>query len=177
MDDWRRLARFAAGVGSLMGALGQRVPAHIRALDKTLIGDDCWEYGGKIRTDGYGSVFVHNGTRGGGTALAHRVVYEGMVGPIPEGKILCPPLRQPQVCATGSHLRGNRRGQHGGHAGEGATRSRRHPPVIEDHTLPAGAPVLRPQPLHPQLWPEDVPRLQQRAAQPQPFRRLTTHRY
>jgi hypothetical protein len=49
-----------------MGALGQRVPAHIRALDKTLIGDDCWEYGGKIRTDGYGSVFVHNGTRAGG---------------------------------------------------------------------------------------------------------------
>ena len=38
-----------------MPALGQRTPPHIRALDKTLIGDGCWEYGGKIRRDGYGS--------------------------------------------------------------------------------------------------------------------------
>ena len=92
-----------ARVGSLMGALGQRVPAHIRALDKTLIGDDCWEYGGKIRTDGYGSVFVHNGTRAGGTALAHRVVYEGLVGPIPEGKILCHHCDNPK-CVRPDHI-------------------------------------------------------------------------
>ena len=86
-----------------MGALGQRTPPHIRALDKTLIGEGCWEYGGKIRTDGYGSVYIHNGTRAGTTALAHRVVYEGMVGPIPEGMFLCHHCDNPK-CVRPDHI-------------------------------------------------------------------------
>ena len=89
MDDHRGLAVGSAGIGCLMPALGQRTPAHIRALDKTLIGEGCWEYGGKIGNHGYGVVFMPDGTRHGTTALAHRVVYEGMVGPIPEGMYLC----------------------------------------------------------------------------------------
>ena len=51
-----------------MAALGQRTAPHLPALGKTLIGEGCWEYGGKIRTDGYGSVYIHNGTRAGTTA-------------------------------------------------------------------------------------------------------------
>ena len=86
-----------------MGSLGQRTPPHIRALDKTLIGEGCWEYGGKIRTDGYGSVYIHNGTRAGTTALAHRVVYEGMVGPIPEGMFLCHHCDNPK-CVRPDHI-------------------------------------------------------------------------
>ena len=86
-----------------MPALGQRTPPHIRALDKTLIGEGCWEYGGKIRTDGYGSVYIHNGTRAGTTALAHRVVYEGMVGPIPEGMFLCHHCDNPK-CVRPDHI-------------------------------------------------------------------------
>lgn len=86
-----------------MPALGQRTPAHIRALDKTLIGEGCWEYGGKIRTDGYGSVWIQNGTKEGTTALAHRVVYEGMVGPIPEGMYLCHHCDNPK-CVRPDHI-------------------------------------------------------------------------
>ncbi len=86
-----------------MPALGQRTPPHIRALDKTLIGEGCWEYGGKIRTDGYGSVWIQNGTKEGTTALAHRVVYEGMVGPIPEGMYLCHHCDNPR-CVRPDHI-------------------------------------------------------------------------
>ena len=31
-----------------MSPKGTGTPAHIRALDKTPIGEGCWEYGGKI---------------------------------------------------------------------------------------------------------------------------------
>lgn len=30
-----------------MSPLGHRIPPHIRALDKTPIGEGCWEYGGR----------------------------------------------------------------------------------------------------------------------------------
>lgn len=86
-----------------MSPKGTGVEPHIRALDKTLIGEGCWEYGGKIRTDGYGSVWIQNGTKEGTTALAHRVVYEGMVGPIPEGMYLCHHCDNPK-CVRPDHI-------------------------------------------------------------------------
>jgi len=73
-----------------MSPLGHRIPPHIRALDKTPIGEGCWEYGGKIGNRGYGLVFIETLPDGRAKwALAHRVVYEGLVGPIPEGMFLC----------------------------------------------------------------------------------------
>jgi len=86
-----------------MSPKGTGTPPHIRALDKTLIGEGCWEYGGKIRTDGYGSVYINDGTRKGAQALAHRVVYEGMVGPIPEGMFLCHHCDNPK-CVRPDHI-------------------------------------------------------------------------
>ncbi|MBK8168328.1 MAG: HNH endonuclease [bacterium] len=86
-----------------MSPKGTGVEPHIRALDKTLIGEGCWEYGGKIRKDGYGSVWIQNGTKEGTTALAHRVVYEGMVGPIPEGMYLCHHCDNPK-CVRPDHI-------------------------------------------------------------------------
>lgn len=74
-----------------MPALGQRTPPHIRALDRTLIGD------------GYGSVYINDGSRSGATALAHRVVYEGLVGPIPEGMLLCHHCDNPK-CVRPDHI-------------------------------------------------------------------------
>ena len=86
-----------------MSPLGQRTPPHIRALDKALIGEGCWEYGGKIGNHGYGVVFIPDGTRHGATALAHRVVYEGLVGPIPDGMILCHHCDNPK-CVRPDHI-------------------------------------------------------------------------
>ena len=66
-----------------MSPKGTGTPAHIRALDKTPIGEGCWEYGGKIRTDGYGSVYINDGTKKGAQALAHRVVCAAPPNPRP----------------------------------------------------------------------------------------------
>ena len=54
----------------------QRIPAYIRALDKTLVGEGCWEYQGKIGNHGYGMVYISTepGTRRDTFRLAHRVV-------------------------------------------------------------------------------------------------------
>lgn len=44
--------------------------------DKVLIGDDCWEWTASVGRDGYGRL---------DKTVAHRVVYELMKGPVPEG--------------------------------------------------------------------------------------------
>lgn len=45
--------------------------------------DACWLYGGYLNERGYG--LFHNGIK---TQIVHRFVYEHVVGPIPEGKVL-----------------------------------------------------------------------------------------
>lgn len=51
-----------------------------RLSDRFLIGDGCWEWTAACQSRGYGVVSI-----GGTTHLAHRVMYELMVGPIPAG--------------------------------------------------------------------------------------------
>ena len=51
-----------------------------RALAKVEQGEGCWEWRGHIDWNGYAALRVEGRTVG-----AHRVVYEGMIGPIPEG--------------------------------------------------------------------------------------------
>lgn len=63
-------------------AMRTKVPPHERALSRIEITpDDCWRYLGYKDKDGYGLM------RGvaGKTQLAHRVVYEALVAPIPPG--------------------------------------------------------------------------------------------
>ena len=87
-----------------MSPKGTGTPPHIRALDKTLIGEGCWEYGGKIGNRGYGLVFIETLPDGREKwAPAHRVVYEGMVGPIPEGMFLCHHCDNPK-CVRPDHI-------------------------------------------------------------------------
>jgi hypothetical protein len=62
------------------------VPAHIRVLYKSLIGPGCWEYTGLRNRYGYGT--ISTGSRLNHSIaqrLAHRVLYEAMRGPIPDG--------------------------------------------------------------------------------------------
>lgn len=60
-----------------------------RMGDKIQISDGCWEWTGTLTPEGYGRI-----SRGGGGAerldylLTHRLLYELLVGPIPDGLVL-----------------------------------------------------------------------------------------
>jgi hypothetical protein len=61
-----------------------------RMTDKIVLGESsvicggrCWLYRGCLDRDGYGKLSL--GRRGDKTMLAHRLIYELMVGPIPAG--------------------------------------------------------------------------------------------
>ena len=56
-----------------------------KLMGKMLIGDGCWEWTASKQPRGYGQV---SSGKGRSTVLAHRAVYELLVGPIPEGLVL-----------------------------------------------------------------------------------------
>lgn len=62
-------------------------------------GTTCWNWQGARQSRGYGSF----GIAPGRTALAHRVAYEAMVGPIPDGMTL-DHLCENKVCVNPAHL-------------------------------------------------------------------------
>ena len=61
---------------------------------------ECWEWQGYISPDGYARVNMGNGK----LKLAHRLVYEIMVGPIPEGMFICHHCDNPKCMNYRSHL-------------------------------------------------------------------------
>lgn len=63
---------------------------------KLLVGDGCWEWTGVRTSDGYGQIY-------GRMQMAHRVMYELLVGPIPEGLELDHLCRNPW-CVRPDHL-------------------------------------------------------------------------
>lgn len=68
-----------------------------RIADKFTVGDDCWEWtAGKCW--GYGHICIN-----GSTYRAHRVIYEFMVGPIPDGLQLDHLCRN-RACVRPDHL-------------------------------------------------------------------------
>jgi hypothetical protein len=67
-------ARIAGSQGMTRGTLADRFWAHV---EKT---DSCWLWAGNIRSDGYGRMMFQSKRR-----LVHRIAYELLIGPIPEG--------------------------------------------------------------------------------------------
>lgn len=63
-------------------------------------GDGCWEWGGYLNGNGYGE-FNHG--RRGHTRLAHRLVFEALVGPVPDGMDLDHLCRN-RRCVNPAHL-------------------------------------------------------------------------
>lgn len=59
----------------------------------------CWEWAAARQTNGYGSVWIGNGR----TALAHRVAYEALVGPIPDG-LTIDHLCRNKACINPAHM-------------------------------------------------------------------------
>jgi hypothetical protein len=79
-----------------------RTPAAARVLDRVAIDGGCWRYQGSKNQFGYGVIGV---TADGGkkNCKAHRVVYEALVGPIPEGLTL-DHLCRVKDCVNPAHL-------------------------------------------------------------------------
>lgn len=93
----------------------KRVPVLERAFGRLRYEHGCWEFTG-AKTNGYGVVGAGGGTR---TALVHRIVYMGLVGPIQEGLFLdhlcrnracCNPLHLEVVTVTENNRRGAKPG-------------------------------------------------------------------
>lgn len=82
--------------------MGRKRVALIKRLsEKMLIGDGRWEWQGFRDYDGYGQAAGENTYEG--CKPAHRVVYEMMVGPIPEGLQLDHLCRN-RACVKPSHV-------------------------------------------------------------------------
>ena len=59
---------------------------------------DCWLWQGELNRNGYGRVWVQ-----GKRLMAHRVIYEAIIGPIPEGMVLDHLCRN-RACCNPQHL-------------------------------------------------------------------------
>ena len=79
----------------------QRTPIPERMMDKFTVSDDCWEWTGATNGRSYGTISAE-GERGR-RLLAHRVMYEALIGPIPDG-LEIDHLCRNQSCVNPDHL-------------------------------------------------------------------------
>jgi hypothetical protein len=79
-----------------------RWTAHEHILNHIQIGNGCWEWGGTKDVRGYGKIQMSSDGKQRTTG-AHRVVYEYVLGPIPEGLELDHLCRNPS-CVRPDHL-------------------------------------------------------------------------
>lgn len=69
-----------------------------RIMQRVDVGADCWMWTGSLTTMGYGRMQID-----GKVVAAHRLVYEVLVGPIPEGLTLDHLCRN-RACVNPDHL-------------------------------------------------------------------------
>lgn len=81
-----------------MGTPGSFTSLLDRMADRFTVGDTCWEWTGSTTKAGYGMVW-----RDGKQRYAHRVLYELLVGPIPEG-LEIDHLCRTRNCVNPGHL-------------------------------------------------------------------------
>ena len=81
-----------------------RIPIEDRLWDKVDLSagpDGCWMWLASVGGGGYGRISL--GGADGGWAVAHRVVYELLVGPIPDGLVI-DQLCRVRACVNPRHL-------------------------------------------------------------------------
>ena len=93
-----------------------------RASEKFTIGEGCWIWTGATNGIGYGHVRQRRADGTWGQGYAHRVVYETLVGPIPDGAVLDHLCRTPS-CVNPDHLEPVTQGEN---LARGATFNARH---------------------------------------------------
>src|SRR5688572_4330660 len=74
----------------------ETTPAIDRVLSKVAFDSGCWIFTGARHRFGYGLIGI--GRRGAGKSAVHRVTYEALVGPIPEGMEIDHLCRNPPCC-------------------------------------------------------------------------------
>lgn len=119
---WRRRGTTDPGVNAF-GPPSERV---WRYVDRT---DTCWLWTGALNQAGYGRFF----TGDDGKRLAHRFMYELLVGPIPEGLTLDHLCRTP-ACVRPDHLEPVTRSENARRAGANKTHCRRGHLFVEANT-------------------------------------------
>lgn len=80
-------------------------PLFKRVTSKFLIGDGCWEWISSLDHNGYPMFWEKNANTGGKSKahLGHRLVYELLVGPIPDGLVIDHLCRNSK-CVRPDHL-------------------------------------------------------------------------
>ena len=112
-----------------------RVGEHPSIADNIDASGDCWQWIGNIQTGGYGQTYIDGKPR-----LAHRVVWETLVGKIPENLELDHLCRN-SACVNPDHLepvthRENvRRGVAGGSANKAKTHCKHGHPFSGDNLI------------------------------------------
>jgi hypothetical protein len=84
--------------GEIQERLANDVAPVIRILARFLDPDACWIWPGAQFTNGYGEIRINRKPH-----PVHRVVYEGMVGPIPDGQQVLHHCDTP-LCCNPRHL-------------------------------------------------------------------------
>lgn len=73
-------------------------PVLDRALEKIRYDAGCWLWTGALNATGYGVIARKDGDGIGTTRLAHRAVYEALVGPVADDEVIDHLCRNPACC-------------------------------------------------------------------------------
>lgn len=100
--------------------------------------DECWLWQGAVGSHGYGNFFAE-----GEYVLAHRFIYEAVVGPIPAGLTIDHRCDTP-LCENPNHLRPLTNGDNNARGNSLSARRKRQTRCLKGHPFNAHNTIIRP---------------------------------